>query len=361
MLGTSLRTPGGMTSVVRTLQNAGLFSTFDAKYLATYEGAGLARQLRTVFVALLQLLRALFARQVSLVHAHSASRGSFWRKSVLCAVADLFGVAYVFHVHSGEFPDFYDVECGAVAKWWVRRTLRKAAAVICLTDSWHTRFAAIEPAARLVVIGNPVDVPPKLSTLRAQPINVLFLGRLRAKKGVFDLVAAMPEALKYCPQLRFILAGDEGEEKVRAAASAMGVAHAIELPGWIDGAEKAALLAKADIFVLPSYFEGLPVGLLEAMALGIPVVTTPVGGIPDLVKDGSTGLLIQPGDSGALATALIQLASDSVLRTTLREAAFDHVSATYSLPVVFSQFGELYKRHGCFDPNRERATPQQGY
>lgn len=356
MLGTSLISPGGMTSVVRTLQDAGLFHAFHVKYLATYEGAGLARQLRVVLKALGQLLGGLLTGQVSLVHAHSASRGSFWRKSILCAVADLFGVAYVFHVHSGEFPVFYRVECGAIAKWWVRRTLRKAAAVICLTESWCAHFAAIEPAARLVVIGNPVDVPAGLPTMSDLAVNVLFLGRLREKKGVFDLVASLPEILKHCPQLRFILAGDEGEAKVRASAAALGVAEAVELPGWVDGDQKNTLLAKADIFVLPSYFEGLPVGLLEAMAIGIPIVTTPVGGIPDLIEDGVTGLLVKPGDSAALAASLIRLGTDSKLRQSLREAAFLHVKAKYSLPVVIGKFDELYKKLGCIELKREDFT-----
>jgi glycosyltransferase involved in cell wall biosynthesis len=347
MLGTSLESPGGMTAVVHTLRKAGLFAKFDVKYVATYEGKGALRQMRVAGRAAATLLGLLLQSQVKLVHAHSASRGSFWRKSILCALAKAFNVTYVFHLHSGEFPVFYEQECGQWAQLWVRRTLRHAAAVICLAETWRTRLVAMEPAARVVVVGNPVDVPTQLPPSREQAIHVLFLGRLREKKGVFDLVRAMPTALGSCKQLRFVLAGDEGLDAVRDLAQQLGVAHAIELPGWVDGAAKDRLLAIADIFVLPSYFEGLPVGVLEAMALGVPVIATPVGGIPDLIEHQVSGMVVPPGRPDLIAEALVRLASDAELRSSIRDAAFERVSTRYSTEVIVAEISSLYERLGC--------------
>jgi glycosyltransferase involved in cell wall biosynthesis len=346
MLGTSLQSPGGMTSVVVTLMNAGLFSRCNVEYISTYERAGLYCQLRVMSRALLQMLRLLLMRQAALVHAHSASRGSFLRKSLLCALARACGVPYVFHMHSGEFPDFYDTECTALAKWWVRYTLRHAATVICLTESWRTHLRGVEPQARVAVIGNPVEVPPTLAQIRDEVTEVLFLGRLREQKGVFDLLRALPAVLKQYPQMRLVLAGDEGEHACRAYAEQLGVAHALVLPGWVSGEKKAELLRRADVFVLPSYAEGLPVGLLEAMALGIPILTTPVGGVPDLIDDCVHGLLVAPKDPGALATALIRLGADHALRKSLCAAAFERVQAHYALPTVLAAIDRLYSELG---------------
>lgn len=343
MLGTGLDTPGGMTSVVRTLKETGLFDSVGGVYVPTYIGPRYLSQIIVLSRALFVFLFLLTLGRVSFVHANSASRGSFWRKSIFCGIANIFSVPYVFHIHSGEFPLFYERECGTFAKWWVRRTLRNAVTVVCLTKAWKSRFSAIEPRARLVVIGNPVFVPANLPPLRELAVNVLFLGRLRQKKGIFDLVRAWPSVLKKCPQLRLIVAGDDGEDAVMACAAELGVADSIDVIGWVDGEAKMKILAKADIFVLPSYFEGLPVGLLEAMALGIPIVSTSVGGIPDLIEDRVHGLLVPPGDLSALGDAIGKLGSDVGLRVTMREAAYKRAQEHYSLPVIHASFRELYR------------------
>lgn len=343
MLGVGLDTPGGITAVVRRYREAGLFERWDVRYVATYEKPGMPTQLRMMSRATLAVLGMLLRGEVRLVHVHSASRGSFWRKSVFCALARLFRVPYIFHLHSGEFPVFYGQECGRMAQAWVRRTLRGAARVVALTEGWRAALQAIEPSIRLTVLGNPVAVPERLPVLRETVSEVLFLGRLREKKGVFDLVRAMPTILAAHPGLRFVMAGDGELEKVRELARSLKVEHALVLPGWIDGDEKDAALARADIFVLPSYFEGLPVGVLEAMAAGVPIVSTTVGGIPDIVQTEKHALLVEPGDVPALSEAIVRLAGDGALRVALREAAFDHARAHFSDKQVLSKLEAMYR------------------
>jgi glycosyltransferase involved in cell wall biosynthesis len=293
----------------------------------------------------MRLLSMLLARRLAIVHAHSAARGSFWRKSVLCMMADLFGVPYVFHVHSGEFGVFYASECGPAAKWWIRRTLRRAACVIALTEAWSKVLLSIEPHAQVRVLGNPVRVPCALPEARetGRP-EVLFLGRLHEKKGVFDLVRAVPLVLKCVPDAVFTLAGDGGREAVWRLAGELGVQDAVRLPGWLDEAEKGAALAAARVLVLPSYYEGLPVCILEAMAAGVPVVATPAGGIPELLGNGECGLLAPPGDVEALAEALALMLRDAGLRRRLRESAFRRVVNYYATEEVLRQLDAVYRR-----------------
>ena len=340
MMGTSLNAPGGMTSVVQTLRAGGLFQAAHVTYLASYSGKGVFTQLGVFGAALVRLLGMLLRRNVVLVHVHSASRGSFWRKSIACVCARLFGTPYVFQIHSGEFPTFYHQECGNIAKWWVRNTLSNAAAVICLTEFWQREIATIAPNARTSVIGNPVEVPPTLRKARSSVRNVLFLGRLRQKKGVFDLVRSIPMVDR--PNVKFILAGDEDAHGVMALAKELDVADQVILPGWVDGEKKQAMLADADVFVLPSYYEGFPVGILEAMANGIPIVTTPVGGVADVVNDRHHALLVQPGDVAGLAEAIRMLVDGPEIRSALREAAYHRVADNYAVPVIVSRYLALY-------------------
>lgn len=278
-----------------------------------------------------------------MMHAHSASRGSFWRKSVLCSIAQAFRVPYILHIHSGEFPVFFSQECGVLAQWWVRRVLRDAAAVVVLTSRWRAAFQEIEPTATLRVLPNPVRVPSQLGERKSRGARVLFLGRMRQKKGVFDLVAASALVERDVPGVEFVLAGDGDLEAVREAARSCGVESRVTLPGWVAGKDKDDLLAQADVFVLPSYFEGLPVGVLEAMALGVPIVATNVGGIPDVVSDGVHALLVDPGDVAALAQAIKSLLVDRGLADRLRQNAYERARSVYSEQIVMSQLESLYR------------------
>lgn len=343
MIGTSLDAPGGMTSVVRMYRDMGLFDAWNVRYIASYEKPGKFTQLRVMAGALAAFLWLLVRGKVGLLHVHSASRGSFWRKSVFCALARLFGVPYVFHLHSGEFPVFYDKECGPRAQRWVRRTLEGAQALVALTGQWQTALRRIAPGAAITVLGNPVRVPSALPAAHgATPPHLLFLGRLRDKKGVYDIVRAMPAVLARYPDAVFTLAGDGDLEGTAQLARELNVERALRLPGWVDGEAKDALVAQATMLLLPSYFEGLPVCVLEAMADGIPVVATTVGGIPEALDHGRCGLLHAPGDVEALAHAVLALLDDPARRHALREAAFARAQHAYSAAAVRGGVDALY-------------------
>ncbi|MES2260815.1 MAG: glycosyltransferase family 4 protein [Pseudomonadota bacterium] len=341
MIGTSLDAPGGMTAVVRLYRDMGLFDTWKVRYLSSYERPGLV-QLPVMLQATLSLLWLLLRGQVTLLHVHSAARGSFWRKSLFCLMARLFRVPYIFHLHSGEFPLFYSEECGPRAQRWVQRTLRGACAVVALTALWRDALQQIAPGARVEVVGNPVRVPATLPPAPPLRHHLLFLGRLRDKKGIYDLVRAMPAVLAQVPEARFTLAGDGELDDTARLARELGVEHALALPGWVDGAAKDQLMAQADILLLPSYFEGLPICILEAMAQGLAVISTDVGGIPELLDEGRCGVLLAPGDIDGIAAAVLALLRDDAGRARLRGAAFERVQQQYSTQAIAKALAALY-------------------
>ena len=268
----------------------------------------------------------------------------------MAALAFAFRVPYVFHIHSGEFPDFYARSCGRAAQAWVRLVLRRAARVVVVAPRWRADVLRIEPAARVAVVGNPVRVAPLLAPLRiaaqGAPATVLFLGRLHEKKGIFDLMRAIPQVLAALPGTVFVFAGDGEIDALRALAAELGVAHAVRLPGWVDGAAKQQHLEQADLFVLPTYFEALGVALLEAMSCGVPVIATPVGGIPDFIDHGVEALLVPPGPGTALAAAIVAALQDPALRGRLREQAFARVGRDYSFDAVLAQLRAIYTELG---------------
>lgn len=356
MLGPSMAYPGGMTEVVRAYAAQGIFEAWPVSYVSTYNGRGIFTQLRSWLPALCRVLLLLVQGRVALLHVHSAAYGSFWRKSALCALACAFRVPYLLHLHDGRFAVFYQRGCHGFAKAWVRAVLRKAARVVVLTERWRDEVRNIEPTARIAIIGNPVAVSILVRPSQRPACSVLFLGWLHRDKGVLDLMHAIPHVLRSVPEATFVLAGSGDVDSMTRLARSLRIEHAVHWPGWVDGAEKDNLLRKADVFVLPSYYEGLPLGVLEAMACGVPVVATSVGGIPDVIEDRINGLLVDPGKPEALARAIVTLLKDDALRARLREAAHRDVRKRFSAETVVEDLESLYRELGIQERRRRACA-----
>jgi glycosyltransferase involved in cell wall biosynthesis len=144
------------------------------------------------------------------------------------------------------------------------------------------------------------------------------------------------------PGLRIECAGDGDLGKVQRYAQALNMGARVKLRGWLDRKAAEGLLARASVFVLPSYVEGLPMSLLEAMAMGCPVVATCVGGIPDIVEDGVNGLLVRPGDPHALAGALARVLRDKALASRLGEAARATVADRFTAERSLARLEKIY-------------------
>jgi glycosyltransferase involved in cell wall biosynthesis len=242
------------------------------------------------------------ARNADLVHAHWLAGG---------AVAALARVPFVVTLHgSGTAGRFADLELTLRHPRLVRWILRRALVVVCVSEALAE--AARRCGARDVrVIRNGVAVPATTSG-EANPAEVLFAGRLSPEKGIRELVEATAG-------MNLVVAGDGPLRDLVPAAL-----------GFVPHAELDRLYARAAVVVLPSYQEGLPLCVLEAMAHGRPVVATAVGGIPELIEDGVTGLLVAPGDVAGLRASLERLLADPVLRRRLGRAARERVSALCS-------------------------------
>jgi glycosyltransferase involved in cell wall biosynthesis len=339
--------PGGMAEVVASLRRSGLFERFPTRVLVTHRRTHLAGRLAIALGALARLAWLLATRRVALVHAHVAMRGSFWRKALFLGLARAFGVPTVVHLHGSTFVEFYEHECGPLRQRLVRRTLEGAAAVIALSESWRAYLARIVPAARVVVIPNMVDAAAvqagiERSGARRSASGILFLGEIGKRKGAYDLVCVLAQVAAAHPEVRLVAGGSGELEEVRRLARELGVERHLELPGWVSGEAKARLLAEAAIYVLPSYNENLPVSILEAMAAGLPVVSTRVGGIPDAVRHGTEGLLVMPGAKEELAESLLRLLADSGLARRMGESGRRRVAAEFSPAAVLGALERLY-------------------
>lgn len=259
-------------------------------------------------------------RRVDVMHVHLSFKGSVVRKGLLLHLARRSGVPTVVHAHSGGFAQWFDSLPGW-RKVGVRWLLAPGEHWLVLGEKWRVDYVRMLGLNRnsVDVLPNPVDcvaLSPKHHVPRPKdgPLRALFLGNLLDRKGVFDIVAAVA-ALQQRSQGRIsvVMAGDGAVEEVRAAVERAAVSEQFTFPGWVDSAQRAELLRSADVLLLPSHREALPMSLLEAMASGLAVVTCPVGSIPDVVQHDHNGLLLAPGDVTALAASLQRLIEEDVL------------------------------------------------
>ena len=146
-----------------------------------------------------------------------------------------------------------------------------------------------------------------------------------------------------------MLPGDGEIDEVKALIEQRGLQEVIEVPGWVSGAAQDALWNRTDVYTLPSYNEGLPGSVLEAMSAGLPCVSTPVGGIPEAVRDGETGYLVEPGDVDGLAQALATLVADETLRLRMGEAGLALLESKFDIDKIVDQVGML-QEHLAFGP-----------
>lgn len=331
-----------MRSVVEAYQRDGLFERWHFQSLWTHCEGNPLKKLFKGLTAYLSMLGMLVCGRVSFMHVHAAMRGSFWRKSFFVMTARMFGVPCIMHLHGSEMKTFYNSLSG-FGKRSVRWCLEHVEVVIVLSDSWHEFVLKAAPKANIVIINNYVSMPrQKKGENDTFSFNVLFLGVLGQRKGVYDLLNCWPEVLKAVPNARLLIGGNGEVENARKVAQMLDLGASVEFLGWIDGDRKEELLKSADTFVLPSYNEGLPMSVLEAMSWGVPVVTTRVGGIPELITDGVNGFLIDAGDQKELSNALIKLGNNLYIRRSLGEAGYSRVKESFSDVAVLPKLEALY-------------------
>lgn len=313
---------GGMATVMRLLIED-TDPRFRVRLVPTYVDASLAVRLWIGITGMLTASALLLFGFADVLHVHYSLRGSIVRKSVPLFVARLRGVPTIVHCHSSRFFTWLD-GLSPLLRRAVAAALRADYSVVLGQSHLEELCARLKfDESNTRVLYNPVVMHAAAPPPRPrQPLRMVSLGRLGASKGSYDLVQAigmLPNAVR--ANLRVTLAGDGEVEQVRRYVRARGLADIIDVVGWVGSADRDRLLAESAIFVLPSYSEGLPMAVLEAMANGVVPVTTAVGAIPEVVTDGVNGVLVSAGDPSQLAAALQSLVVDAELRNRLAAAA----------------------------------------
>ncbi len=310
--------------------------------------------------AFVALLRLIFRERPDVVHTHTAKAGTLGRLAV--TVYNLTRgrnaralVVHTFHGHV--FEGYFSPFVNRLVRLTERLLSRLSDVIVTISPRQHhdvaTRFA-VAPAAKTVVVplglelDRLLDMPQGAADLRAAigaasgDVIVGYAGRMVPVKDLPTLVRAFAQAHAAVPSLRLVLAGDGPERPhAHAMARALGVAERLHFLGWVD--DLPTFYATLDVFALSSLNEGTPVAAIEAMAAARPVVSTEVGGVPDVVESGVCGLLVPAQSAEALAAALVRLASSPSLRHSMGAAGRELARTRYSHLRLVTEIEALYE------------------
>jgi glycosyltransferase involved in cell wall biosynthesis len=343
MLGPDPQGRGGIAAVIQAYRAHGLFKHWPIEYLATHRDGGVRSNAAAALKVLRRLIVLLAQERRFVMHLHSAAGWGFWRDALFAALAIAARCPFVLHLHGAGFQHFHD-RAGGLARAAIRFLLGEAACVVVPCESSRGWVRGIARRAQVECVPNPV-VPAQAQDA-PRPNLVLFLGALEAGQGLFDLLEAVSALRPSVPDVRLLCAGEGDRGAVARYAERLGIADAVKCTSWIGPSGKRALLENAAVFALPSYDEALPMSLLEAMAAGVPAVVSPVGGVPEVVVDGVSGLFVAPGDVATLQRLLRKLLLDRKLGTRIGAAARESVRLRCAPERALARLGVLYVELG---------------
>lgn len=329
---------GGISSVINLFEQYGLFNEKIIR-LTSYRNVNTLKKLAVYIIFLFRYLWILITNNnIKLIHLHSAADGSFYRKFLALKIAKIFRKKVIFNIHPIWFIVFYNKSNNFI-KRIITNALNNSDLILVLSENIKSEITNICQNRNIQILYNPVAIK-EFNHIPSDTIRVTFMGNLNKNKGVYDII----EAAKYIqnPNIIINLYGKGIFEEFNNLISDNQVTEIVKIQGWIGGAEKDIALENSDIYILPSYTEGLPMSILEAMSAGLPIISTPVGGIPEAVKDGVNGFLIQPGDYKALAEKIDLLANDKELKEKMGQESLRIAKEKFDINVIINQLKEIY-------------------
>lgn len=322
-IGPHINEKGGISQVIKTYSS--FFSPFHI--ISTSKKGNTCLKVIFLTFAIIKCATILtFNPNIKIVHIHTASDNSFKRKTIFIAIAKFFRKKIILHIHGGNFKNFYSTNPKRISY-----ILQKADLIIALSNGWKQFFISNCHCKNVTVLNNPIEKPHDIKCQPHKKTTILFLGKVSKEKGIYDLIEVVNVLIKENKlNISLQICGNDDNNILSKLINKYNLKNDVEVEGWVEGFKKSSLLANADIFILPSYIEGLPICILEAMSYKKPIITTPVGGIPEIITHDKNGILVPPGDKNALAKAIITLYSDPDKCQLIGNAGYETSKAFWS-------------------------------
>lgn len=347
-IGNAPTVKGGITSVIsQIMEHDWTEQNIEMKFVPTYEGGSALNKISYFVKAYLKLKNECKNGEIDVAHIHMSHSGSFDRKYIVHHLCKRYGVADIIHLHSSSFVDFYN-HASERKKVKIQELLTDCSCVVALGSEWERRVKRIAPNANVRVMNNTIPIPEKCTSQDVDCVNFLYMGVLVKRKGVIDLLKAINE-LKREGVLQegkaaFHIGGTgECEAELKSYSEKNGLTPYVKFIGWIAGKEKTRALLSNQVLVLPSYNEGLPIAVLEAISYGMPVISTDVGSVAEAVHHEENGYLYQVGDINGLCIAIKKILMNPQKRHLMAKASRQLAEDAFDDKKYFSGLENLYR------------------
>lgn len=344
IIATSRKTRGGITSVIKAHEQGEQWKDFHCKWIQTHRDGSKARKLFYLIRAWVQYI--LLLPFYNIIHIHLSLGSSGRRKLPFIRMAKKLNKKIIVHFHPPIETILFDPKNKSLGE----EIFGKADLVLVLSPQWKKWINEAFPNNNfnMEVLYNPC---PKVNrTNVARKKQILYAGTILRRKGYDILIKAFAKIADRFPEWKVVFAGNPAfrdgyneMEDGKQIAEELGIASQLEWLGWINGDKKEEVFNESSIYCLASKGEGFPMSVLDAWAYGIPCVMTPVGGIPDIVKDGVEGLLFPIDDVDKLAEQLERMMSDNELRVNVVNATDQYVNKTFNIQEINRQLKNIYK------------------
>lgn len=311
---------GGVSSVMSNLQKAVNTDKYNLHFVNTLRSGrwSIVFFVLAILKTLNLLTRSAVTKQAVVVHLNVASRGSTYRKLVLSVICRTFSVPYVCHLHGARYRSFFD-KSSPLVKRLIQSMFQASASVIVLGTPWRDHVIedlGVASSKVAVVPNGTVEFSSRTSPPNSvhAKVRLIYSGRLEERKGLPELLLACDRLHQRGHKFELVLMGDTRDPQLLEEATRRPYSR---VTGWLSKELVAREICSGDVFVLPSHDEGLPMAMLEAMSVGLPIVVTPVGGIPDVIVNGCEGFLVSVGEVNELAETLENLINSQALRNDL--------------------------------------------
>lgn len=341
MVGVDSKRVGGMWTVANTYITNKKYNKFvNLSYVATSTGGSAVNRVLKMLTGYLHILFILCCKHIDIVHIHMAEKGSVYRKGIVIGLAKLFQTKIVVQMHAGPIMDWYD-KLDNRQKITVNQIFNNCDKMLVLGEYWIQQLFSILPKNKLAVLYNGTKCPSQ-NEYNADGNYILFLGMVTEKKGAYDLIEAISLINEKLPStIKVAIAGEDYDHKAQIFAQNKGLKDRIAFLGWINTQQKEKLFSNTIMCVLPSYFEGLSMTVIESMAHGIPILTTNISTMPEVV--GTNYKVIEPGNISDLAQMILEFANDKELRLRSSEYLFKRATSLFSEEAMIDKTLNIYK------------------
>lgn len=337
VLATSRKSHGGISSVVMAHERGEQWKDMGCHWVVTHRSGSKVLKMWYFVTGMISfLVRVPFCK---LVHIHTSEPPSAKRKRIFMHIAKVMGKKVIVHFHAF---DTASTICSSSQSVY-RYLFSNADVVIALSPTWKRAINEVFALGdKVQVLYNPCPIIPisKLDVVKKK--QILSAGVINARKGYKDLIMGFSKIANYHHDWQLVFAGSGEIEEGKILAKELGIEKQVEFLGWVAGTDKDRVFRETSVFCLPSYAEGFPMAVLDAWAYNLPVVATPVGGLPDIVKDGEDCLLFTPGDIDQLAEQLERMITDSELREKIIRASRKMAEKVFNENVINRQLAEIY-------------------